>query len=173
LKTFFRRLFRFIHDPRYGLRYSPSPEEYKKALESVIGDSFRRPFSLGAPEPENGPSFIEAYRDLHLPLEWPQFLGNGLFVVFCTWVLYRALLSPECFWVLLLVFLVLAVGLVQLVVAQCWLGAPAFRALGCAEQLRPAYGAARRVKFDTSPLPGWRMRSCAPVCERLDCQPFA
>jgi hypothetical protein len=64
-------------------------------------------------------SFIEAYRDLHPPLEWPDFLGNGLFVVFCTWVLYRALLSPEGFWVLLLVLLVLAVGLVQLVFAHC------------------------------------------------------
>jgi hypothetical protein len=90
-----------------------------KALESVIGDSFTRPFSLEAPETGTRLSFIEAYRDLHPPLEWPDFLGNGLFAVFCTWVLYRALLSPEGFWVLLLVLLVLAVGLVQLVVAHC------------------------------------------------------
>ena len=119
MKSFFRRLFRFVHDPRYGLCYSPSAEEYKKALESVIGDSFTRPFSLEAPETGTRLSFIEAYRDLHPPLEWPDFLGNGLFAVFCTWVLYRALLSPEGFWVLLLVLLVLAVGLVQLVVAYC------------------------------------------------------
>jgi hypothetical protein len=66
-------------------------------------------------------------------LEWPDFLGNGLFAVFCTWVLYRALLSPEGFWVLLLVLLVLAVGLVQLVVAYCrlawrgWFSSPKAR----------------------------------------------
>ena len=119
MKSFFRRLFRFVHDPRYGLCYSPSAEEYKKALESVIGDSFTRPFPLEAPKPETGPSFMTAYRDLHPPLEWPDFLGNGLFAVFCTWVLYRALLSPEGFWILLLVLLVLAVCLVQLVVAHC------------------------------------------------------
>jgi hypothetical protein len=119
LKSFLRRLFRFVHDPCYGLCYSPSPEECKEPWESVIGDSFARPFSLEAPKPETGPSFIAAYRDLDLPLEWPAFLGNGLFVVLCTWVLYRALLSPEGFWVLLLVLLVLAVGLVQLAVALC------------------------------------------------------
>ena len=119
MKSSFRRLFRFVHDPRYGFCYSPSAEECKKAWESVIGDSFARPFSLEAPKPETGPSFIAAYRDLDPPLEWPAFLGNGLFVVFCTWVLYRALLSPEGFWVLLLVLLVLAVGLVQLAVALC------------------------------------------------------
>jgi hypothetical protein len=119
LKSFFRRLFRFVHDPRYGLCYSPSEEECKRALESVIGDSFTRPFSLEAPEAGTRLSFIEAYRNLHPPLEWPDFLGNGLFAVFCTWVLYRALLSPEGFWVLLLVLLVLAVGLVQLAVAYC------------------------------------------------------
>jgi hypothetical protein len=122
MKSFFRHLFRFVHDPRYGLCYSPSPEEWKKAWESVIGGSFRRPFSLGAPKPENGRSFIGAYRDLDPPLEWPDFLGNGLFVVFCTWVLYRALLSPEGFWVFLLLFVLIAVGLVQLVVAFCQLG---------------------------------------------------
>jgi hypothetical protein len=119
LKSFFRRLFRFVHDRRYGLCYSPSAEEYKKALESVMGNSFTRPFSLEAPETGPRLSFIEAYRDLHPPLEWPDFLGNGLFAVFCTWVLYRALLSPEGFWVLLLALLVLAVGLVKLVVACC------------------------------------------------------
>ena len=119
MNSFFRRLFRFVHDPRYGFCYSPSAEKYRKALESVIGDSLTRPFSLDAPEPENAPSFVEAYRELHPPLEWPDFLGNGLFVVFCTWVLYRALLLPEGFWILLLVLLVLAVGLVQLVVAHC------------------------------------------------------
>lgn len=119
MRSFFRRLFRFVHDPRYGLCYSPSPEECKKAWKSVVGDSFTCPFPLEAPKPETGPSFIRAYRDLDPPLEWPDFLGNGLFVVFCTWVLYRALLSPQGFWVLLLVLLVLAVGLVQLVVALC------------------------------------------------------
>ena len=117
--SFLRRLFRFVRDLRYGLCYSPSADERKKALESVIGDSLTRPFSREAPKPETGPSFIAACRDLHPPLEWPDFLGNGLFAVFCTWVLYRALLSPEGFWVLLLVLLVLAVGLVQLVVAYC------------------------------------------------------
>jgi hypothetical protein len=119
LKSFFRRLFRFVHDPRYGFCYSPSAEEYKKALESVIGDSFTRTFSLEAPETGPRLSFIEAYRDLHPPLEWRDFLGNGVFAVFCMWVLYRAFLSPEGLWVLLLVLLVLAVGLVQLVVAYC------------------------------------------------------
>jgi len=116
MKNFFRRLFRFVHDPRYGFCYSPSPEECKKAWESVIGDSFTRPFSLGAPKPETGLSFIEARRDLHPPLEWPDFLGNGLFVVFCTWVLHRALLSPKGFWVFLLLLVVMAVGLVRLFV---------------------------------------------------------
>jgi hypothetical protein len=119
LKSFFRRLFRFVHDPRYGLCYSPSAEEYKKALESVIADSFIRPFSLEAPETGAKLSFIEAFRNLHPPLEWSDFLGNGLFAVFCMWVLYRALLSPEGFWFFLLLLLVLAVGLVQLVVAYC------------------------------------------------------
>ena len=119
MKSFFRRLFRFVRDPRDGLCYSPSAEECKKAWESVVGDSFTRPFSLAAPKPETAPSFIAAYRDLDPPLEWPDFLGNGLFVVFYTWVLYRASVSPGGFWVLLLVLLVLAVGLVQLVVALC------------------------------------------------------
>ena len=122
MKSFFRCLFRFARDPRYGLCYSPSPEECKKAWESVIGESFTRPFSLEAPETGTRLSFIEAYRDLHPPLEWPDFLGNGLFAVFCTWVLYRALLSPEGFWVFLLLFVLIAVGLVQLVVAFCQLG---------------------------------------------------
>lgn len=103
MRSFFRRLLRFVHHPRYRLCYSPSPEECKKAWESVIGDSFTRPFPLEPPKPETGPSFIAAYRDLHPPLEWPDFLGNGLFVAFCTWVLYRALLSPEGFWIFLLV----------------------------------------------------------------------
>jgi len=119
LKSFFRRLFRFVHDPRYGLCYSPSAEKYKKALESVIGDSFTRPFSLEAPETGSRLSFIEAYRDLHPPLEWPDFLSNGLFIVFWTWVLYRAFLSPEGFWFFLLLLLLLAVSLVQFVVAYC------------------------------------------------------
>jgi hypothetical protein len=119
LNSFFRRLFRFVDDPRYGLCYSPSPEDCKEAWESVIGNSFTRPISLGAPKPKTGPSFIGAYRDLDPPLEWPDFLGNGLFVVFCTWVLYHALVSPEGFWVLLLVLLVLAVGLVWLFVELC------------------------------------------------------
>ena len=116
MKSFLRRLFRFVHDLRYGLCYSPSAEECKKAWESVIGDCFTRPFSLAAPKPETGPSFIGAYRDLDPPLEWPDFLGNGLFVVFCTWVLYRALLSPDGFWVFLLLLLLIAVGLVWLIV---------------------------------------------------------
>jgi hypothetical protein len=54
-------------------------------------------------------------------LEWPDFLGNGLFVVFCTWVLYRALVSPEGFWVFLLLLLVIAVGVVRLFVELCGL----------------------------------------------------
>lgn len=174
MKSFFRRLFRFVRDPRYGLCYSPSAEECKKAWESVIGDSFTRPFSLEAPKPETGPSFIAAYRDLDPPLEWPDFLGNGLFVVFCTWVLYRALLSAEGFCVFLLLLLVIVVGLVRPFVEVCRLAWPArFSHRRGAGPLRRGCGAARRVMFDTSPLPGWRMRSCAPVCERLGCQPLA
>lgn len=119
MKSFFRRMFRFVHDPRYGLCYSPSAEECKKAWESVIGDSFTRPSSLEAPKPETGPSFIAAHRALDPPLEWPDFLGNCLFVVFCTWVLYRALLSPEGLWIFLLLLLVTAVGVVWLFVELC------------------------------------------------------
>jgi hypothetical protein len=52
VKKFLRRLFRVVNDPRYGLCYSPSDEEYKKAWESVVGDSLTRPFSLRTdPEP--------------------------------------------------------------------------------------------------------------------------
>jgi hypothetical protein len=57
--------------------------------------------------------------DLDPPLEWPDFLGNGLFVVFCTWVLFRALLSPDGFWVFLLLLVLIAVGLVWLIVELC------------------------------------------------------
>jgi hypothetical protein len=119
LKSLLRRLLRFAHDRRYGLCYWPSPEDCKRALESVIGDSFTRPFSLEAPETGTWLSFIEVYLNLPPPLEWSDFLGKGLFAVSCTSVLCRALLSAEGLWVLLLVMLVLAVGLVQLVVAHC------------------------------------------------------
>jgi cytochrome c biogenesis protein ResB len=54
-------------------------------------------------------------------LERPDFLGNGLFVVFSTCVLYHALLLPEGFWFFLLLLLVMTVGLVGLVLELCWL----------------------------------------------------
>jgi hypothetical protein len=54
-------------------------------------------------------------------LEWPGFLGTGLFVVFCTWVLHRALHSSMGFWVFLLLLLVTGVGLLRLFVGLCWL----------------------------------------------------
>jgi hypothetical protein len=119
LKSFFRCLFRFARDPRYGLCYSPSPEECKKAWESVIGESFGRPFSLGAPETRTRRFFAEAHGELHPTLEWPDFLGNGLFAVFCTWVLHRELLSPEGSCLFLLLLPVITVGLVGLVFELC------------------------------------------------------
>jgi hypothetical protein len=120
VKSFLRRLFRFVNDPRYALCYSPSDEEYKKAWESVVGDSLTRPFSSRTdPEPRTRPSFVEAYRELRPPLEWPDFLGNGLFVLFCVWVLTRTILSPEGFWIFLLTLLVIAMGLVRLFVEVC------------------------------------------------------
>jgi hypothetical protein len=175
MKNFFRRLCRIVYDSRYGLWYSPIPEKCLKAWESVIGESFTCPFSLGAPETGTRLSFAEAYRDLRSPLEWPDLLANGLFLLFCAWGLHRALLVPQSFWGFLLLLLVTAVGLwcgCLLNFAGC-LGAPRFRTTRGAEQLRRGCGATRRVMFDTSPLPGWRMRSCAPVCERLGCQPLA
>jgi hypothetical protein len=78
MRNFFRRLFRFVHDPRYGLSYSPSPEECRKAWESVAGYSFTRPFSLDDPETGTRQPFIEAYRDLAPPLDWPDFSRQRL-----------------------------------------------------------------------------------------------
>jgi hypothetical protein len=129
LKSFFRRLFRIVHDPGYGLCYLASPEECRKAWESVIGESFTCPFSLGAPETGTRLPFAEAYRDLRSPLEWPDLLANGLFLLFCAWGLHRALLVPQSFWGFLLLLLVTAVGLwcgCLLNFAGC-LGAPRFR----------------------------------------------
>jgi prolipoprotein diacylglyceryltransferase len=120
VKNFLRRLFRFVNDPRYGLCYSPTPEAYKKAWESVVGDSLKQPFSLiRDPMPGDRPSFKTAFRELRPPLEWPDFLGNGLFVLFCVWVLTRAIMSPEGFWIFLLTLLVIAMGLVRLFVEVC------------------------------------------------------
>ena len=64
---------------------------------------------------------------------------------------------------------------VRMSVELCWLSwrAALSHTTRGAEQLRRGCGATRRVMFDTSPLAGWRMRSCAPVCERLGCQPLA
>ena len=113
MKNFLRRLFRFVNDPRYGIFYSPTPEAYKKAWESVVGDSLKQPFSLRTdPLPGYRPSFKTAFRELRPRREWPDFLGNGLFVLFCTWVLRRALVSPEGFWIVLLLLVVIAAELV-------------------------------------------------------------
>ena len=149
MKNFLRRLFRFVNDPRYGLFYSPTPEAYKKAWESVVGDSLKQPFSLRTdPMPGDRPSFKTAFRELRPPLEWPDFLGNGLFVLFCMWVL-----TARHF---------VAGGLLDcladlarysdgpgrgcLLKSAGWLGAPGFRTTTGAKRLRRGCGAARRVK---------------------------
>ena len=120
MKYFLRRLFRFVNDHRYGLCYSPTPEEYKKAWESVVGDSLKQPFSLITdPMPGDRPSFKTAFRELHPRREWPDFLGNGLFVLFCTWVLRRALVSPEGFGIVLLLLVVIAAELVSVFFQLC------------------------------------------------------
>jgi hypothetical protein len=65
VKNFLRRLFRFVNDPRYGIFYSPTPEAYKKAWESVVGDSLKQPFSMRTdPMPGDRPSFKTAFREL-------------------------------------------------------------------------------------------------------------
>ena len=174
MKNLFHCLCRFAHCPRYGFLYSASPGKCKKATEFAIGDSFTRPFSLGAPETGTRLSFTEAYRDLRSPLQWPGFVASSLFALFCAWVLYRALLSSDGFCVFLLLLLFIVVGLLRPFVEVCRLAWPT----RCSHRsgagpLRRGCGAARRVMFDTSPLPGWRMRCCAPVCERLCCQRLA
>jgi hypothetical protein len=119
MKNLFHCLCRFVHGPRYGFLYSASPEKCKKASEFAIGDSFTHLSSLATPEPRTGQSFIEAYRDLRSPLRWPGFIASSLFVLFCAWVLYRALLLPEVFWFFLLLLLVITVGQVGLVFELC------------------------------------------------------
>jgi hypothetical protein len=120
VKYFLRRLFRFVNDPRYGLFYWPTPDAYKKALDSVVGDSLKQPFSLSVdPMPGDRPSFKTAFRELRPRREWPDYLGNGLFVLFCTWVLRRALVSPEGFWIVLLLLVVIAAELVSVFIQLC------------------------------------------------------
>jgi len=119
LKNFFRRLVCFVNDPRYGLFYSPGPEAYKRVWEAVVGDSLTRPFSVGDPKPGIRPFFTTSYRELDPDLEWPDFLGNGLFVIFSTWVLWRAFVSPAGLWIALLVFAVVAVTVARLSFQLC------------------------------------------------------
>jgi len=65
------------------------------------------------------------------------------------------MLSPERFWVLSLLLLVIALGLVQFVIGLCRLAwRAALHAIRGAEGLRRGCGATGRVSFDTSPPQG-------------------
>ena len=119
MTNLFHYLCRVDHGPRYGFSYSASPENRKRASEFAIGDYFTHLFSLATPEPRTRQSFIEAYRDLRSPLQWLGFIAFRLLVLFCVWVLFRALLSSVGFCVFLLLLLVIAVGLVGLVFELC------------------------------------------------------
>ena len=88
MKNFFRRLVRFVNDPHGRAFYSRRPVSPKEFWEALNAHIPAHPFSVGSdPKPGLRLDFTTAYGGLHSTLEWPDLLGNGLFVIFCTWVL--------------------------------------------------------------------------------------
>jgi hypothetical protein len=119
MKNFFRRLIRFVNDPRYRIFYSPRTEDYLKVWDALVGDSMAHPFAETDFGSENRPSFATALQEVHPPLEWPDFLGNVLFIVFAVWVLARGVLSSEGVWLFLLSLVVIAVSAARLLFGLC------------------------------------------------------
>ena len=124
MKNFLRRLLRFVNDPRYGIfysRWSVSPKEFWDAIDAR---TLAYQLSVGAdPKPGVTPYCTTAYREvcreLHPKLEWPDYLGNALFVFFCRWVLWRAFISQAGLWIGLLVFVAATVTLSRLSIQLC------------------------------------------------------
>lgn len=120
MKNFLRRLVRFVNGPRHWAFYSPRPYSPKEFWEAVDARTLAHQISVGThPKPGIGPYRPTAYRERHPILEWPDFLSNGLFVFFCTWVLWRAFVSPAGLWIVLLASLVASVMLARLLIQLC------------------------------------------------------
>jgi len=119
MKNFLRRLVRFVNDPRYGVFYPRWPVSPKEFWDAIEARTLAYQLSVGAdPKPGVAPYGTRAYRqfcrELHPKLEWPDLLGNALFVFFCTWVLWRDFVSPAGLWIALPVLVVEAVMLARL-----------------------------------------------------------
>ena len=124
MKNFLRRLVRFLNDPRYRVFSSRRPISPKEFWVALDARTLTHQVSVRAnPKPEVRPfctmAYLESCRELHPKLEWPDILGNGLFVIFCAWVLWRASVSPAGLWIAVLVLVVEAVMLVRLSIQLC------------------------------------------------------
>src|SRR5260370_28811476 len=124
MKSSFRRLIRFVNDPRYRVFYSPPPVSPKEYWDAIDARTLAYQLSVGAdPEPGAGlywdVAYWEFWYELHPLLEWPDYLGNVLFRFFCLWVLVRAFVSPAGPWLLLPTFALVMAKLVRLWIELC------------------------------------------------------
>ena len=124
MKNFLRRLVRFVNDPRDRASCSRWPVSPKEFWDAIEARTLAYQLFVGAdPKPGVTPYCTRAYRqfcrELHPKLEWPDLLGNTLFVFFCRWVLRRAFVSPAGLWIGLPVIVVVAVTLVRLSFQLC------------------------------------------------------
>ncbi len=124
MKNFLRRLARFVNDPRYGVFYSRWPVSPKEFWDAIEARTLAYQRSVGTdPNPGVTPycttTYREFCRELHPKLEWPDLLGNALFVLFCRWVLWRAFVSPAGLWIGLLVIIAVTVTMTRLSIQFC------------------------------------------------------